>query len=253
MTNWSIKFSASDNDLSTNEEYFYLSTAAQLERRFSIHDYSDIYQIPGLYEYVVCDTLNYQAPQIITKLLMEQVHQDNLTANDLQVLDVGAGNGLSGKTLADAGVTSIVGLDIIPEAAIANQRDYPGVYQKYYVEDLTSLSKKTHQELMSQQFNVLLLSGSLYHLPTTAFDNALSFLTIGGWFVVTLRQAAREQNKLNSAYHLFEQLVQKQSLEIMVEQTYQQRLSVRGEPIMGQAIVAKKLTEISSQKTLEAT
>ena len=246
MTNFTIRFLAKEDDLPTKEEYFYLLTETGQKRLLRIHDYTEVYQVPGLYEHLVCDKLKYQAPQVISKLLIEQAVEDNITVNDLVVLDVGAGNGISGKVLADLGVNSIVGLDIIPEAATATQRDYPGVYRQYYVEDLTCLREKTHQELVSQKFNVLLMSGSLYHLPFKAFYNALNLITVGGWLAVSLRQAVIGQEKSGNAYHLFKELINNKTLEIVTKKTYQQRLSANGEPLMGAAIIAKKRTKIPS-------
>ena len=44
-----------------------------------------------------------------------------------------------GKALADLGGKSIVGIDIMPEVKVAAEREYPGVYENYYVEDLSKL------------------------------------------------------------------------------------------------------------------
>ena len=43
------------------------------------------------------------------------------------------------RKLIDAGVDTVVGIDIIEEAAMALERDRPGIYSEYFVEDLTSL------------------------------------------------------------------------------------------------------------------
>lgn len=40
--------------------------------------------------------------------------------------------GLFGQAVAQVGVTSIIGIDIVPEAAEACRRDYPGVYEDYF-------------------------------------------------------------------------------------------------------------------------
>lgn len=250
MANFTIRLPLDEYDILTDEEYFYLLTKTGQERRLKVHDYAEIYRIPGLYECIVRDKLQYKAPQVIAKLLIEQTAQDNLTIDNLCVLDIGAGNGISGEVLARQGVTSIVGLDIIPEAATAAHRDYPGVYQQYHVEDLTNLKKKTHQELINQKFNALLMSGSLYHLPSLALYNALNLISVGGFFAVTLRGARMEQEKSGqeepeNAYQLFEQLIDNKILEIITRKNYQQRLSVSGEPIEGVAVIARKITEIS--------
>ena len=56
---------------------------------------------------------------------------------------------------------------------------------------------------------------------------------------------AGEENSGN-AYHLFKELINNKTLEIVTKKTYQQRLSANGEPLMGAAIIAKKRTKIPS-------
>ncbi|MEM9922999.1 MAG: methyltransferase domain-containing protein [Cyanobacteria bacterium P01_D01_bin.50] len=239
MTNFTILFTTDENELPHQEEYFYLLTESGQELRLRIHDYPEVYQIPGLYEYLVCEKLQYQAPQVISKLLIEQTTRDGININDLSILDVGAGNGISGKALTNLGVTSIFGLDIIPESTQATQRDYPGVYQQYYVEDLACLSEQTYQELKNKKLNVLLFSGSLYHLPFKALCSALSLLEGGGWLAITLRTSEMKQIKSENARYLFETLVNRKALKIIAEKEYQQRLTISGKPMMGVAIIAK--------------
>ena len=53
-----------------------------------------------------------------------------------------------------------------------------------------------------------------------------------------------KQTKSRNAYHLFEQLVNNKSLDIITKKSYQQRLSVSGQPIMGLAIIGKKQTSL---------
>ena len=251
MTNFAIRLPLDECNAQTDEEYFYLLTETGQERRLKVHDYAEIYRISGLYECIVCDKLQYKAPQVIAKLLVEQTAQDNLTVNNLRVLDIGAGNGVSGEVLVKQGISSIVGLDIVSEAATAAHRDYPGVYQQYYVEDLTRLREKTHEELINQKFNVLLMSGSLYHLPALALVNALNLIPVEGLFAVTLRglgmgQEKSGQEKPENAYQLFEHFVGDKMLEIIIRKNCQQRLSVNGEPIEGIAVIARKTREISN-------
>ena len=57
----------------------------------------------------------------------------------LRGLDVGAGNGLVGEELQRLGVDSLVGVDLLQEAADAAERDRPGLYADYVACDLTDL------------------------------------------------------------------------------------------------------------------
>ena len=76
---------------------------------------------------------------MVVGLLAEQLDAAKVGPETLTALDVGAGNGLVGEQLKRLGVKSIVGVDIIPEAARAAERDRPEVYSDYVVCDLTAL------------------------------------------------------------------------------------------------------------------
>lgn len=61
MTNFTIRFPTDKDNLPTKAEYaeyFYLLTETRQERRLRIHDYAEVYKIPGLYEYLVCEKLH---------------------------------------------------------------------------------------------------------------------------------------------------------------------------------------------------
>ncbi len=65
-------------------------------------------------------------------------------------LDVGAGNGMVGEELAKIGFKTIIGVDIIEEAAEATLRDRPGIYDDYFIEDLTALPEKVEQKIIDK-------------------------------------------------------------------------------------------------------
>src|SRR3954453_515179 len=100
-------------------------------RRLRFHDYSDIYSIPGLYERLIYERLGCQSPRVIAGLLRAELDSRGQDPSGLRVFDLGAGNGIVAEELADVGVEHFVGVDIIPEAAEAAERDRPGLYQEY--------------------------------------------------------------------------------------------------------------------------
>ena len=129
--------------------------------RFRFHDYDKLYEIPGLYEQIFYEELECQSPQVVTGLLGEVLASENLESEDLRVFDVGAGNGMVGEELAKLGADTIVGVDIIEEAAQAAERDRPHVYDKYHVLDLTDIPPAARSELEGRQFNTLVCVAAL--------------------------------------------------------------------------------------------
>ena len=105
-----------------------------------LHDYAEVYRIPCLYERMM-ETLHARSHTMLSALLVEYFTQTGSTVADRVVLDIVVGSGMFGQSLAFSGVKSIVGLDVIPEAKTATERQYPGVYEQYYPEGLTGLSE----------------------------------------------------------------------------------------------------------------
>src|SRR3970282_2799077 len=97
-------------------------------RRMRFHDYGDIYERPGLYEYLFYDLLACQSPRRVVGLLTE-VRAEPEGKEPLRVIDLGAGNGLVGKELRRIGAAEIVGVDILEEARGGAHRDLPGGYR----------------------------------------------------------------------------------------------------------------------------
>ena len=58
----------------------------------------------------------------------------------MRVLDIAAGNGVSGEALAAAGLRPVLGTDIVPSAREAALRDRPGLYDQYLILDLLALT-----------------------------------------------------------------------------------------------------------------
>src|SRR3954454_15516689 len=118
-----------------DEEWFEVEVDGET-RRLRVHDYADIYSIPGLYERLIYDELRCESPRVVAGLLARGMERRRLDGGSLRVLDLGAGNGIVGEELARLGADHSVGVDIIPEAAEAAERDRPGLYDDYGVCDL---------------------------------------------------------------------------------------------------------------------
>src|SRR3954464_6013823 len=122
-------------------------------RRLRFHDYSEIYSIPGLYERLIYEELRCESPRVISNLLAGELERRNIDPATLRVLDLGAGNGIVAEELQRVGVEHLVGIDIIPEAAEAAERDRPGLYADYVVANLLKSNPVTRRRLDSHQLN----------------------------------------------------------------------------------------------------
>lgn len=98
-------------------------------RTLRLHDYAALYAVPGLYEAVVQDALGCRAPAVVAALLARAAG-----GAPLRVLDLGAGNGVSGEALRAHGLDPVLAVDREPQARAAAERDRPGLYGAYLTE-----------------------------------------------------------------------------------------------------------------------
>ena len=106
------------------------------------------------------------------------------------MLDVGAGNGMVGEELDRMGAKHIVGVDIIPEAAEAAERDRPGVYDDYFVVDLTDVPAGELAGCEAHQFNCLTTVAALGFgdIPPEAFTTAYNLVEDGGLIAFNIKE-----------------------------------------------------------------
>ena len=146
--------------------------------RLRVQDYERIYAVPGLYEEVVQRRLGCRTPDRMAALLAAAAAQLGREPASVRILDVGAGNGVSGEALAARGMRPVVGLDILPAARDAALRDRPGVYDAYLAADLCALTPAEEQLIRDAAPNTLACVGSVGggHLPAEAVAAALELL-----------------------------------------------------------------------------
>ena len=144
-----IQFPQKDaHNLAQDEAYFYVVESNDEKRKIRFHDYDKIYEIPGLYEQVFYDRLKCNSPLKVAEILKSAIDQSNENFSELRVLDLGAGNGLMGEALKKYGVSRLLGVDIIPEAQMAAERDRPHLYDAYYVADFCNLADDEKENLI---------------------------------------------------------------------------------------------------------
>lgn len=211
-------------------------------REMRFHDYSEIFEVRGLYERLFYDVLRCDSPATIREMLGAELEEAGVPASELRVLDLGAGNGIVGEELVDLGVEKVVGVDIIPEAAEAAMRDRPDVYDEYHVVDLTNLGPAEREELDEHDFNCLTCVAALGFgdIPPEAFLAAYNVVEEGGWVAFNLKEDFLNGADRSGFSTLISRGVEAGVLEIRAERRYRHRLSTAGEPLHYVGLVASK-------------
>ena len=242
-----IRFPAGDSEVDQDEEWCEVSYDGTT-RRIRFHDYAAVYSVPGLYERIFYDELACESPQTVCGLLGDELDRANADPTGLRVLDVGAGNGMVGDELAKLGVDSIVGVDIIPEAAEAARRDRPGVYDDYFVVDLTDMPADTRERLEERRFNCLTSVAALGFgdMPPRAFAEAYNLVADGGWVAFNIKEdfLGNEDGNGTGFASLIRRMLREEPLDLLGKRRYRHRLSMALEPLHYVAIVARKQRDV---------
>lgn len=219
-------------------------------RRIRFHDYHDVYQVPGLYETIFYRTLRCNSPKTVVELLRGTLLEHNYVPEDLRVLDVGAGNGMVGEELQTLGTRNIIGVDIIPEAKQAAERDRAWVYNEYFVADMANLNEEQRHRFEKASFNTLTTVAALGFgdIPVPAFYNAYNFIADGGWVAFNIKEEFLKggQAEPGGFASLLQQMVQEECIQMELYKRYCHRLSIAGEPLYYIAVIAQKQHDIPS-------
>jgi len=165
--------------------------------------------------------------------------------DEFRTLDVGAGNGMVGDELQAIGVQSIVGIDIIPAA----NRDRPGIYDDYYVSDLTDLPEVEEQKLRRANANCLTTVAALGFgdIPPLAFAKALNLIATPGWIAFNLKESFLRELDETGFSGLIRRLNRDGYIQTLCYRRYQHRISVSGEPLFYVAVIARKLKDLDCE------
>jgi SAM-dependent methyltransferase len=218
-------------------------------RKIRFHDYDEIYSVPGLYEYLFYEHLECCSPQVVRGLLEDALTDAVMPATALRVLDLGAGNGMVGEELAELGAEMITGVDLLPEAAAAAERDRPGVYDDYLVLDLTELSDARRRELRERRFNALVSVAALGFgdIPPRAFAEAFNLVADGGWIAFNIKEDFLDDGEPTGFSRLIGRLLDSEIVELRAEKVYRHRLSTSGDPLDYVALVGVKRSSIPEE------
>ena len=215
-------------------------------RRIRFHNYGELYEVPGLYEKLFYEYLECCSPSRVAGLLEDVLADFEANPEELRVLDVGAGNGMVGDELAARGTDRIVGIDIVPEARDAADRDRPEVYGDYLVTDLTDLPEPQEERLRRERFNCLTTVAALGFgdIPPKAFVKALDMIVTPGWMAFNIKEDFLNERDGTGFCKLIRQLCREEVIQIQAYRRYQHRLSIEGEPLYYVAVVARKLKDL---------
>ena len=239
-----ITFPGSD-DHNQDEEFCEVRVDGDT-RRIRFHDYDEIYSIPGLYEQLFYEELKCSSPAVICSMLTDLAEQGEVDLPGMRVLDVGAGNGIVGETLKQAGAGAVMGVDILPEAELALERDRPGIYDGYLTGDLTDLSAEELRELADWRPNALTCVAALGFddIPPDAFAAAAETIEPGGLLGLCIKDEFVGNADPSGFSELIRSNLEGGALVMEAERKYRHRLSAAGEPLHYVALIASKRSEL---------
>jgi hypothetical protein len=234
----------SDDEAAASQDTEWCEVIVGEERHtIRFHDYNEIYEVPGLYERIFHDHLQCASPAEVIGLLSEQLAAAGVDAGGLDALDVGAGNGLVGEQLEALGVRSIVGVDIIEEAAEAATRDRPSVYDDYVVCDLTALDDEQRERLGEPSVMSTVAALGFDDIPPEAFRTAFDAAAPDAWIAFNIKADFLDEADDESGFRaLIRGLVRDGTLEVLATRRYVHRLNIAGEPLEYVAVVGRKRT-----------
>ncbi|MFP5073160.1 class I SAM-dependent DNA methyltransferase [Pseudonocardia nantongensis] len=209
---------------------------------YRFHDYDRLYTIPGLYEKLFYDVLQCCSPAVVCDLLAEQLSAERVDPAGLRVLDVGAGNGIVAEELRERRIGKVVGVDIIPEARVAAERDRPGTYADYHVVDLTALDGDESASIASGGFDALTCVAALGFgdIPPEAFRVAFDMVAVDGFVAFTLRDDFLSDGDTSGFGGLVKSMLDSGELEQLGSTVYRHRLATTRDPLFYRAVVARK-------------
>ncbi len=229
------------DELDQNEEWVNVIHKGG-SRQIRLHDYEQLYSIPGLYDAVVYDLLQCKSPQRVVRALAD-VHRDHSgDPSRLRVLDLGAGNGIVGELLRRQGVAGVLGTDILPGAAAAARRDRPEVYDDYVVADLTAPGQDAARRFLAFAPDALVTVAALGYgdIPPEAFAYAFNLLPDGGWLALCIKDRFLEEDERTGFGDLIGQMIADGTVDLALQQRYVHRRSTAGEKLFYVALVGQK-------------
>ncbi|HYZ09701.1 MAG TPA: methyltransferase domain-containing protein [Pseudonocardiaceae bacterium] len=218
-------------------------------QEFRFHDYGRIYEVEGLYERLFYDILQCTSPGVLRKALGEELERAEVPPGELRVLDLGAGNGIMAHELAELGVEYVVGVDLLPEAAAAAERDRPDAYRDYRVLDMSALPAGEREALRRHRPNALTCVAALGFgdIPPECFLTAFDLIEPDGWIVFTIKEDFLSEGDTSGFSRLISEAVDGGKLELAWTQRYPHRLATDGTPLRYTGVIGRKRAPLAAR------
>ena len=241
-----IKLPANEPHSMEQNEAFVVLNENNRENKIYFHDYAEIYNHKGLYEQLFYERLKCVSPGKVCDILKNVLIQNHVEMSELRVLDVGAGNGMVGELLIKNGIARVVGVDILPEACLACERDRPGTYDAYYVVDLVTVDDDTKADIQSWHIDCMTTVAALgfHDIPPYAFAQAFNLVQTGGWIAFNIKETFLQVSDNSGFSTLVKDILMADILEIHHLERYRHRISIDGRPLYYYALVGKKERDI---------
>ncbi|NDJ79046.1 MAG: methyltransferase [Chloroflexi bacterium] len=246
MKRYNIQFPPIDaTHVDQDQAYFYLVENGHKDH-VQFHDYARIYDMPGLYEQLYYERLKCNSPQKVTAALRHTIDVNKEHFSEMKVLDFGAGNGMMGEELKRIGVARLVGVDILPEAKTAAERDRPGVYDEFYVRDFLQLTPDEIAEFEAWNLNALTTVAALGFgdIPPMAFIQALNLIAQEGWVAFNIKETFLYNTDTTGFSRLIRELIFSEYLNLNHLERYRHRLSIEGSPLHYFSVVCWKKAHV---------
>lgn len=215
-------------------------------RRIRLHAYDELYSVPGLYEKVIYEILGCRSPRVVRNLLDEHL-RDAKAKTNLRVLDLGAGNGIMAEEMRELGAEFVVGADIIPEAAMAAERDRPTAYDAYHIADFTDLGDEDRKKLEGYKLDCLTCVAALGFgdIPPKAFATAYNFIAPNGWIAFNIKESFLSDRDSSGFSKLVGFMEDEGVYVVDRKKRYEHRKSTDGDPIPYVALVGRKQRDLT--------
>lgn len=239
------EFRLTTEALSQDQEWFEVEIDGTWQRR-RLHEYHELYNIPGLYEALFNKALKCSSPLRVVNLLTDVMTDFGDEPETLRVLDLGAGNGMVGHELQNYNVDLCVGSDIIAEAQEAMLRDRPWAYDDYFVADFTQIPEPIDKKLREYRLNALTCVAALGFgdIPAKAFLNAIDVLESPAYLAFNIKEDFVQERDTSGFAKLLRELASRDIVHMQAYRRYQHRISCAGEPLYYIAMVATKEKEV---------
>ncbi|HNQ03898.1 MAG TPA: class I SAM-dependent methyltransferase [Thiobacillaceae bacterium] len=231
--------------LTQDQSYFLLREHDQV-LRLRFHDYGEIYKRPGLYEQLFYERLRCSSPAKARDVLLKVLADNQQDVHGLRLLDLGAGNGMMGELLDAA---RVIGVDLLPEARAACERDRPHAYDAYYVTDMAHLDAETARQMKGWQLDGMTCIAALGFgdIPVAAFAQAFNLIAAGGWIVFNIKESFLHEGDRTGFSRLVKELMLSETLELHHLERYRHRLSIDGEPLFYFLMAGRKRSDIGAR------